>query len=68
LSCSVKRKSLRVALKKGGAVVEGDLYGDTKEEEVMWHLENGRYLTVTMEKRKQVFFFPLFKYVTTLLL
>jgi hypothetical protein len=69
LAVSIKRKSLRVALKglppsssaqgaaaaQGGAViVEGDFFGEVKEDEVVWHLEGGRYLTVTMEKRKNI--------------
>jgi len=55
LAVDVKKKSLRVAHEgaEGGAVVvEGEFFGEIKEEEVMWHIESGRYLTVTVEKKK----------------
>lgn len=67
LAVEVKRKSLRVARRgspassaegsgsaeQGSAlIVEGELFGEIKEDDVVWHLESGRYLTMTMEKRK----------------
>ena len=66
LTVDIKRKSLRVvrrggsgaaavevaAVQGGTVIVEGNLFGEVKEDEVVWHLEGGRYLTLTMEKRK----------------
>lgn len=54
LQVDVKRKSVRVALRgaAGRVVVEGDLFGEINQEEVLWHMEHGRYVTLTMEKNK----------------
>jgi hypothetical protein len=30
----------------------GWVFGEIKEEELLWHIESGRYLTITMEKKK----------------
>ena len=60
-----KKRSVRVALKASAGesgsgvesvIVEGELSGEIKEEEVMWHIESGRFLTLTVEKKKNTWF------------
>eukprot|EP00744_Colponema_vietnamica_P014717 GILI01020605.1.p1 GENE.GILI01020605.1~~GILI01020605.1.p1 ORF type:complete len:201 (+),score=57.95 GILI01020605.1:73-603(+) len=48
-----KSKRLKVALKSGPVVVEGELHDRVKTDECLWSLEEGKYLNISMEKSRE---------------
>jgi len=56
VECNIQKKKLKIVLKtdKANPVLEGDLFGEVKHEEAVWSVEDKRFLSITLEKWKKI--------------
>lgn len=58
--CEVGKKSIHVSLAPAPSsadppplLIKGELFAEVLQDDVVWHIEDGKFVTVTMEKRKK---------------
>ncbi|EKX53311.1 hypothetical protein GUITHDRAFT_161007 [Guillardia theta CCMP2712] len=55
LDCKFGKKNVSISLRQGNSlpILDGELFEEVKHEDVVWHLEESRFLTINLEKKKK---------------